>query len=169
MGLRDFLFGKPRLDTLRRKRGLGKFATASDRLGEMAGSSLSTTAILQGRSPAESLDGEQLRKYGKYIAGGFNEITSVGAAELTDLLGSTFDLYYVKEGTFDDYRSEALWLVNNVNRYMVEPVMFKDRNGVIEALGRNLRFGNDRVLDVRRLHGQPWSRAAIREAGIDIP
>lgn len=167
MGLFDWLFGKPRLYCPR-----GHESIRGPGLLSRMFSITSPHEYLDMLSyGAKTGDGGQICKYGVYIEGGFDTITGVGDALLIDILGSNYALYYVKEDIFYDFPMKSLWLVNDRNKYMTKCVLF-------DALGLRVIVVKEAVLQrgssgpllyLAELHGKPWSRDLIRQAGIDLP
>ena len=120
--------------------------------------------------PGPSTDGRLIRRYGRCVGHGFNRITAVGDAHLTDLLGSTHELWYTKEDTFRDWPFAAVWLVNERNWWKVEQVLVKDPEGLILVSTLFLeQWPSGLCIDLKGLRLKPWSTELIRQAGIDIP
>ena len=178
MGIFDFFLGKPRLLCSKGKRGSNFFkrlwrkspfwAPTMDS-DFLTGLGESTTRIFGGPSLEPTWDGEQIRKYGQLIEESLEKITSVGDAYLTDYLGSYYDLYYVKEDTFEDFPARSVWLVNRKNEYFVE-LVFADVVGLISVKKQVIRDDCGNIyFDLSDLQGKPWSQKLIRQVGINIP
>lgn len=167
MGIVSWLFGKPRLSsptTLQSKRGPGALSrlVGTSTLGEFPG-------VPGGMSGSRGeVDGDQLRKYGVYIGSGYETITAVGDAMLTDWLGSSYTLYYVKKDTFHDLPVRSLWLQND--RKAGADLVLAEFEGVIRVAKPRLRWGTEGpLIDLSDLDGTPWNRDLIRQKGLDVP
>lgn len=181
MTLADWLLGKPRLVVSGGKRGpsllvrLWRSTPFWDPVSDADFRTQVREAYNEaafgsyGPSIEPTKDGEQIRRYGQFLGGGFETITAVGDSCLVDSLGSDYRMYYVRKDTFEDFPAQSVWLVNVRNQYYVELVLY-ECVGCFTIAKSSIRIGDsNRYMQLSDLDGQPWDRELLRQSGIDIP
>jgi hypothetical protein len=113
----------------------------------------------------------QIQKHGRFIGSNYEL-----HYEYVPFVGDTgvhkVGLYYVAEGTFEDFYCESVWIVGAGT---TEPLLI-NRNGIVDTINENvnLYFVNlysleRKLICLNELIHKPWNPEKIRNAGIQLP